>query len=54
MVDTGEWGVGDDRTMLRALQASAAGNEWEVPWEGLVPGRTLQQVSHMVCKVPVT
>eukprot|EP00890_Picochlorum_soloecismus_P002664 jgi/Picsp_1/3399/NSC_06237-R1_protein len=44
MIDRGEWGVGDDRRMLRSLW-SLGGHpmEHEVPWDGLVKNRTADQ-----------
>lgn len=43
MIVTGEWGIGDDRRMLRALYRLQPRAEFEVPWEDLVPKRTAQQ-----------
>ena len=40
MVSTGEWGIGDDRRLLRALYCLQPKAEFEVPWEEAVPGRT--------------
>jgi len=42
MVERGDWGVGDDKRMLLALQEGGYELEWEVPWGSLVEGRTEQ------------
>lgn len=39
MIESGEWGAGDDRRMLRALWSLQADFEYEVPWDQLVKGR---------------
>lgn len=45
MVARGDWGVGDDRRMLRALLALGPGaREWQVAWGELVEGRSEHQV----------
>jgi transposase-like protein len=43
MVERGEWGVGDDRRMLRALWAAQPRGEFAVNWAGLVGERTASQ-----------
>jgi Myb-like DNA-binding domain len=43
MVDRGDWGMGDDRRLLKALWRAGNVAEFEVQWEGLVPERTAQQ-----------
>ena len=42
MVSRGEWGLGDDRRMLRAIYAAilaGASQEYDLDWEALVAGR---------------
>eukprot|EP00798_Chlamydomonas_sp_ICE-L_P025778 gene25778-11446_t len=36
---SGEWALGDDITMVRALQSSSCEWPWEVEWDDLVPNR---------------
>lgn len=44
MIDRGEWGVGDDRRMLRSLWSLKRKlMEHEVPWDNLVKDRTAEQ-----------
>eukprot|EP00798_Chlamydomonas_sp_ICE-L_P030031 gene30031-17926_t len=39
----GEWALGDDITLVRALQAGGYEWPWEVEWDRLVPNRTAEQ-----------
>lgn len=39
----GDWGVGDDRRLIRALLKSGARMEFELDWAALVPGRSAKQ-----------
>ena len=41
--DSGEWGSGDDRRLLRALFKTGATEDFQVDWGQLVPTRTAQQ-----------
>lgn len=43
-VAAGEWGEGDDTTMVAALRRARAASEADVDWAGLVRGRTLSQI----------
>jgi hypothetical protein len=43
-VAAGEWGAGDDTTMVAALRRARAASEADVDWAGLVRGRTLSQI----------
>jgi len=44
MIDRGEWGVGDDRRMLRSLWSLEGRRmEHEIPWNSLVKNRTADQ-----------
>eukprot|EP00227_Mantoniella_beaufortii_P006952 CAMPEP_0197610412 /NCGR_PEP_ID=MMETSP1326-20131121/53269_1 /TAXON_ID=1155430 /ORGANISM="Genus nov. species nov., Strain RCC2288" /LENGTH=416 /DNA_ID=CAMNT_0043178927 /DNA_START=178 /DNA_END=1425 /DNA_ORIENTATION=- len=43
-VSSGQWGAGEDKVMLEALLKSGAEGEQTVPWETLVPGRSLSQI----------
>jgi hypothetical protein len=43
-VAAGEWGAGDDTTMVAALRRARAASEVDVDWAGLVRGRTLSQI----------
>ena len=43
-VAAGEWGAGDDTTMVAALRRARAASEADVYWAGLVRGRTLSQI----------
>ena len=43
-VAAGEWGEGDDATMVAAIQKSRVSSEVHVAWESLVRGRTLSQI----------
>ena len=41
--DSGEWGSGDDRRLLRALLNTGAAEDFQVDWGQLVATRTAQQ-----------
>eukprot|EP00798_Chlamydomonas_sp_ICE-L_P025673 gene25673-11340_t len=41
---SGEWALGDDITLIRALQSGGCEWPWEVEWDCLVPNRTAEQV----------
>lgn len=41
--DSGEWGSGDDRRLLRALFKTGAAEDFQVDWGQLVANRTAQQ-----------
>ena len=41
--DSGEWGSGDDRRLLRALLKTGAAEDFQVDWGQLVATRTAQQ-----------
>ena len=43
-IAAGEWGEGDDSTMVAAIQKSRVAIEAHVVWESLVRGRTLSQI----------
>jgi hypothetical protein len=43
MIVRGDWGIGDDRRMLKALWRAGNIAEYEVEWGRLVPQRTSQQ-----------
>ena len=43
MCESGEWGSGDDRRLLRALAKSGATEDFHVDWGQLVASRTAQQ-----------
>lgn len=36
----GDWGIGDDRRLLKALFRGGFSTEWQVDWGALVPQRT--------------
>lgn len=44
MMEKGEWGAGDDKTMFEKLLTTLPKHEFEVDWDQLVPGRTADQV----------
>ena len=52
----GEWGMGDDRRLLKGLLLADARQQFLVPWEDVVKGRTAQQSKRrwnlMVKRVP--
>ena len=37
---SGDWGIGDDRRLLKALFRSGCSTEWQVDWSVVVPQRT--------------
>lgn len=37
---SGDWGIGDDRRLLKALFRSSCSTEWQVDWSAVVPQRT--------------
>lgn len=37
---TGDWGLGDDRRLLKALYREGHSREWQVDWGAVVPGRS--------------
>eukprot|EP00798_Chlamydomonas_sp_ICE-L_P006723 gene6723-3394_t len=43
MFSSGEWALGDDITLVRALQSAGCEWEWEVEWDYLVSNRTAEQ-----------
>lgn len=51
MLSTGDWALQQDKQLVAALQgALQAGPEWEIDWDTLVPGRSMEQVcAMMVC-----
>eukprot|EP00798_Chlamydomonas_sp_ICE-L_P025728 gene25728-11386_t len=42
LFSSGEWDLGDDITLVRALQAGGCEWPWEVEWDRLVPNRTAE------------
>ena len=36
----GDWGIGDDRRLLKALFKGSYSTEWQVDWSTLIPQRT--------------
>eukprot|EP00798_Chlamydomonas_sp_ICE-L_P027725 gene27725-7371_t len=43
MFSSGEWALGDDITLVSALQSASCEWPWEVEWDHLVPNRTAEQ-----------
>ena len=39
-LQTGDWGIGDDRRLLKALYREGHSREWQVDWGAVVPERT--------------
>ena len=37
---TGDWGIGDDRRLLKALYRAGHAREWQVDWGVVVPQRS--------------
>lgn len=56
MVVAGEWGLGDDRKLLKGLLMADARQMFLAPWDDVVKGRTAQQARRrwnlMVKRVP--
>ena len=40
LVSTGDWGIGDDRRLLKALYRAGHAREWQVDWGAAVPERS--------------
>ena len=40
LLPTGDWGIGDDRRLLKALYREGHSREWQVDWGAMVPERT--------------
>ena len=43
MVQTGEWGQGDDRAMLKSLLKQKGKPEWHIDWASILPQRSASQ-----------
>ncbi len=56
LLSAGEWGVGDDRRLLKGMLLADARQQFLVPWDDVVKGRTAQQSKRrwnlMVKRVP--